>query len=71
MAKARTEANNIKLAEEPQGQRTEISIPVYSEAAGLLQSAAHGSAVSGPEEEPVFTSCVEAEEWRKAKQRGL
>jgi hypothetical protein len=71
MAKAQAEANNIALNAEPQGQRTELSIPVYSEAARLLRSAAHGSAVSGPEEEPVFTSCTEAEEWQKAKQKGL
>jgi hypothetical protein len=71
MAKAQAEANNIALHAEPQGQRTELSIPVYSEAARLLRNAAPGSAVSGPEEEPVFTSCTEAEEWQKAKQKGL
>jgi len=71
MAKAQAEANNIALNGEPQGQRTELSIPVYSEAARLLRSAARGSAVSGPEEEPVFTSRTESEEWRRAKQKGL
>jgi hypothetical protein len=71
MAKAQAEANNIALHAESQGQRTELSIPVYSEAATLLRSAAPGSAVSGSEEEPVFTSRMEAEEWQKAKQKGL
>jgi len=72
MAKAQAEANNIALNAEPQGQRTELSIPVYSEAARLLRSAApHSAGLESENEEPVFTSCTEAEEWRKAKQKGL
>ena len=72
MAKAQAEAKNIALNAAPQGQRTELSIPAYSEAARLLRSAApHSAGLESENEEPVFTSCTEAEEWRKAKQKGL
>jgi hypothetical protein len=71
MAKAQAEANNSALDAERQDTRVEFSIPDYSEAAGLLRSAARDAAESEPEQKPVFTSRVEAEEWQKRKQSGL
>ena len=72
MAKAQAQANNSALDAERQDTRVEFSIPGYSEAAGLLRSAARPAADSEPEnEEPVFTSRVESEEWQKAKRKEL
>jgi hypothetical protein len=72
MAKVQADANNAALDAERQDTRVEFIIPGYSEAAGLLRSAARRSADSEPEnEEPVFTSRVESEEWQKAKRKEL
>jgi len=68
MAKAQAEANKVVLDAERRDLRREFSIPVYSEAAGVLRRATPGvSAYEPGNEEPVFTSRVEAEEWQKQK----
>jgi hypothetical protein len=72
MAKAQAEARNNALESERRDRRTEFSIPVYAEAAGMLQRVRpHPMSFEPVNEEPVFTSRVEAEEWQKRKQKGL
>lgn len=72
MAKVQAEAKNSTLDADCQDTRVEFSITGYSEAAGLVRALPHSSTDSESDnEEPVFTSHVEAEEWRKAHQKGL
>ena len=85
MAKAQAEAKNSALDAERQDVRVDVSVPVYAEAASVVQRMApqHGeisscewimrrgqpAEIPEPTDEPVFTSRVEAEEWQKLKQR--
>jgi hypothetical protein len=87
MAKVQADAKNAALDAERRDVRREVSIPAYAKAASVVRNAApqHGEISSSewimrhgqpdeipdPAEEPVFTSRVEAEEWQKAKQKGL
>jgi len=70
MAKAEAEKKIVTLEAERQDTRTEFSLPVYAEAAGRVRRAARDS-VEPENEQPVFTSRTEAEEWQRRKQKEL
>jgi hypothetical protein len=70
MMKPYAVGKEMSLAALRRDRPVDVSIPAYAEAANALRVAAIHSSVLEPEdEEPVFTSRVEAEEWQKRKQK--
>ena len=58
MMKAEAEAKNIALEAERQDVRSEFSIPVYSEAARLVQKSVFSSHKSQPSRQPTSAELV-------------